>query len=155
MSRVKSPCVCLFAALLLFPALRAAPARARQTAEPRGPEPRAYFYEPSISPDRGEVAFVSGGDVWTAPAEGGEARLLVSHAATESRPLYAPDGRSLAFVSTRTGNGDLYVLDFASGEVRRLTFEDAPEQVEWVVRPARADSEAVHEDEQDRHRLDK
>jgi Tol biopolymer transport system component len=32
------------------------------------------------------------------PAVGGEARLLVSHPANESRPLYSPDGRKLAFV---------------------------------------------------------
>jgi Tol biopolymer transport system component/C-terminal processing protease CtpA/Prc len=124
-----NPRACLLVALLLLSGLRVAPAQVPDAAA-RAPEPRPYFYEPSISPDRKEIAFVSGGDVWTAPAEGGEARLLVSHAATESRPLYAPDGRSLAFVSTRTGNGDLYVLDFASGELRRLTFEDAAEQLD-------------------------
>jgi Tol biopolymer transport system component len=59
-----------------------------------------YFTEPSLSPDRREIAFVSGGDVWTASAEGGTAQLLVSHPATESRPLFSPDGKRLAFVST-------------------------------------------------------
>ena len=118
---------CLLAALLLFTGLRVAPA---QTTPAQRPEPRPYLYEPAISPDRREIAFVSGGDVWTAPAEGGEARLLVSHPATESRPLYAPDGRALAFTSTRTGNGDIYVLDFASGEVRRVTFDDGAEQLD-------------------------
>jgi Tol biopolymer transport system component/C-terminal processing protease CtpA/Prc len=126
MFTVKSPRVCLLAALLLFSWVRVAPAR---TAAAKA-EPRPYFYEPAISPDRREIAFVSGGDVWTAPAEGGEARLLVSHPATELRPLYSPDGRRLAFVSTRTGNGDIYVLDFASGEVRRVTFDDGGEQLD-------------------------
>src|SRR5262245_13249779 len=69
-----------------------------------------YFTDPALSPDGSEIAFVSGGDVWTVAATGGEAHLLVSHAATESRPLYAPDGRRLAFGSTRTGNGDIYIL---------------------------------------------
>ena len=129
MSNVRNPLVCLLAALLLFSGLRVTPSQA-QNAPTRAAESRAYFYEPSISPDRAEIAFVSGGDVWTAPSEGGEARLLVSHPATESRPLYSPDGRSLAFVSTRTGNGDIYVLDFASGELRRLTFEDGVDQLD-------------------------
>ena len=31
---------------------------------------------------------------------------------------------SLAFCSTRTGGGDIYVLTLASGELRRLTFDD-------------------------------
>ncbi len=86
--------------------------------------------EPAVSPDGTEIAFVSGGDIWTVPAAGGEARLLVAHPATESRPVYSPDGKWLAFVSTRTGNGDIYALQLATGEVRRLTWDDAPEQLD-------------------------
>ena len=82
------------------------------------------FGEPALSPDRSEIAFVSGGDIWTVPAAGGEARLLVSHPATESRPLYSPDGKRLAFVSTRTGNGDIYVLTLATNELKRITYAD-------------------------------
>jgi len=91
--------------------------------------PAPYFSEPAIAPDRAEIAFVSGGDIWTAPFAGGEAHLLIAHAAYESRPRYSPDGKRLAFVSTRTGNGDIYVYTFASGEVRRVTFEDS---AEWL-----------------------
>jgi Tol biopolymer transport system component/C-terminal processing protease CtpA/Prc len=87
------------------------------------------FSEPGISPDGREIAFVSGGDIWTVPAGGGEARLLVSHPATESRPLYSPDGKSLAFVSTRTGNGDIYVLSLDSGRLDRVTYDDGRESL--------------------------
>ena len=58
---------------------------------------RASMSEPAISPDGREIAFVSGGDIWTVPVSGGEAHLLVSHAAYDSRPLYSPDGARLAF----------------------------------------------------------
>src|SRR5215467_11638524 len=88
------------------------------------------FAEPGISPDGATIAFVSGGDIWTVSAAGGDARLLVSHPATESRPLYSPDGKSLAFTSNRSGNGDVYLLTFATGELKRLTFDDANELVE-------------------------
>src|SRR5262245_46940944 len=71
-------------------------------------EPRPYFTEPTISPDRSEIAFGSGGDLWSVPLAGGDARLLVSHAANESHPKYSPDGKTLAFVSDRTGGGDIY-----------------------------------------------
>jgi len=81
-----------------------------------------------MSPDRKEIAFVSGGDIWSVPAEGGIGRLLVSHPATESKPLFSPDGKYLAFNSNRTGNGDIYILDLASGALKRLTFDDANEQ---------------------------
>ena len=92
--------------------------------------PLPALSEPALSPDGSEIAFVSGGDIWTVPASGGEARLLVAHPAMESRPLYAPDGKSLAFVSTRTGNGDVYVLELASGALRRLTFDDGHDQLD-------------------------
>src|SRR5437016_6076242 len=70
--------------------------------------PRPALSEPALSPDSREIAFVSGGYIWTVPVGGGEARLLVSHAAYDSRPLYSPDGTLLAYQSTRTGNGDIY-----------------------------------------------
>jgi Tol biopolymer transport system component/C-terminal processing protease CtpA/Prc len=93
-------------------------------------EPRPYFTEPSLSPDRKEIAFVSGGDIWTVPATGGVASLLVSHAANEARPLYSPDGRQLAFISSRTGNSDIYVLTLATGDLKRLTFDDGLDQLD-------------------------
>jgi tricorn protease len=86
--------------------------------------------EPSLSPDGSEIAFASGGDIWTVPADGGTARLLVTDPATESRPIYSPDGKQLAFVSTRTGGGDIYVLTLATGELKRLTWSDQMDQLD-------------------------
>jgi Tol biopolymer transport system component/C-terminal processing protease CtpA/Prc len=91
---------------------------------------RTPLSEPGISPDGTEVAFVSGGDIWTVGSAGGTARLLVSHPATESRPVYSPDGTRLAFTSTRTGNGDVYVLHLPTGDLKRLTFSEAAERVD-------------------------
>ena len=86
--------------------------------------------DPAISPNGREIAFVSGGDIWTVAAAGGEAHLLVTHPATESRPLYSPDGTKMAFVSTRTGAGNIYVLTLASGELMRLTYSDRPDALD-------------------------
>ena len=86
--------------------------------------------QPSLSADGSMVAFASGGDIWEAPAEGGVAHLLVSGPADDSRPLYSPDGRKLAFNSTRGGSSNLYLLDLASGVVSRLTYADANEQLD-------------------------
>src|SRR4249920_4218359 len=88
------------------------------------------FAEPGISPDGSTIAFVSGGDIWEVPAGGGDARLLVSHPATESRPLFSPDGKRLAFASNRTGNGDVYVLTLDTGELKRLTYDDSDEKLD-------------------------
>ncbi len=89
-----------------------------------------YLAEPTLCPTRPEIAFVSGGDIWVAPSKGGEAHLLVSHPADETRPLYSPDGTKLAFNSTRTGGGDIYILTLATGELKRLTFDDGMEQLD-------------------------
>jgi tricorn protease len=94
------------------------------------PNAQPYFTEPALSPDGAEIAFVSGGDIWTVPAAGGDARLLVSHPANKSRPLYSPDGRRLAFISARTGNGDIYVLTLDSGDLKRMTFDDSNDQLD-------------------------
>src|SRR3984957_6435073 len=73
--------------------------------------------DPAISPDGKEIAFASGGDIWTVPSAGGEAHLLVTNPATESRPLYSPDGTKLAFVWTGAGGGEIYVLTLGTGEL--------------------------------------
>ena len=103
-------------------------AASREAEQPK-PAAAAPLYDPGVSPDGSEIAFVSGSDIWTVPAAGGDAHLLISNPATESRPVYSPDGKRLAFVSTRTGNGDIYIFEFATGAVRRLTFDDANDQL--------------------------
>ena len=87
--------------------------------------PKPSFATPALSPDGKEIAFASGGDIWTAPAAGGDAHLLIADPAEESRPLYSPDGTRLAFQSTRTGANDIYVLTFATGNLQRITYTDA------------------------------
>ena len=89
-----------------------------------------YLSQPTLCPTRPEIAFVSGADIWVVASKGGEAHLLVSHAAEDSRPLYSPDGAKLAFVSTRTGSGDIYILTLASGDLKRLTFDDRLDQLD-------------------------
>ncbi|GAB3693009.1 S41 family peptidase [Spirosoma flavus] len=88
------------------------------------PTPKFAFAEPALSPDGTEIAFVSGGDIWTVPVAGGDAHLLVAQTDNESRPLYSPDGKYLAFSSTRSGNGDIYLLTLETGALRRLTYDD-------------------------------
>ncbi len=89
------------------------------------PAPAPSFAEPSVSPDHAEIAFVEGGDVWSVPSSGGTARLLADVGGTASRPLFSPDGKRLAYVSTRAGAIGVYVITLDGGEVRRLTHDDA------------------------------
>jgi len=119
-----------FASSLCLAAILGTVISAGQAPKADANQPLPSFSEPCLSPDHSEIAFVSGGDIWTVPVSGGEARLLVSHPASESRPLYSPDGEKLAFISTRTGGGDIYLLTFATGELKRLTFDDGSEHLD-------------------------
>ena len=94
------------------------------------PAPKPALATPALSPDGSEIAFASGGDIWTVPAAGGVARLLVTDPATEDRPIYSPDGRQLAFTSTRNGVDNIYILTLATGQIRRLTWSDSAEQLD-------------------------
>ncbi|HLM00555.1 MAG TPA: hypothetical protein VK400_05835, partial [Pyrinomonadaceae bacterium] len=116
--------------LVFFSCLSIAPVYAQPASMP-------YLTEPSLAPDRREIVFVSGGDIWSVPAGGGTAQLLVAHPATESRPLFSPDGRRLAFVSTRTGNGDVYVLNLETNDLSRLTFDDSADNLDAWSRDGR------------------
>ena len=76
--------------------------------------------EPTLGPT--EIAFAHGGDLWAVSRAGGEARRLTSTPAVESEPHLSPDGRWLAFTSTRAGVPAVYVMPAAGGDARRLTW---------------------------------
>ena len=75
----------------------------------------------SISPDGQTIAFSYKGDVFTVSASGGQARQLTSNAAYDSYPIWSPDGKKIAFASSREGSLDIYVMDKFGGEPKRLT----------------------------------
>jgi Tol biopolymer transport system component/C-terminal processing protease CtpA/Prc len=127
----------LRAHLVLSLAAIAAVAAVRQSPAPLSAA-RPAFAEPGIAPDGSEIAFVSGGDIWTVPAGGGVARLLVSGDANDTHPLFSPDKTRLAFVSTRTGGGDIYVLALATGELTRVTYDDGLDQLTGWSRDGRS-----------------
>ena len=88
--------------------------------------------DPQLSPDGRSVAFVrtttdvaSGArnaDIWIAAADGSSPpKLLVGGEKSENTPRWSPDGRRLAFISTRGGDPNVYVADADGGNVRAVT----------------------------------
>ena len=102
--------------------------------------------DPRISPDGTRVAYHVWsidedandyrGAIWVAPLDGSaEPRRFTSGERRDAMPRWSPDGRWLAFVSTR-GDGpktpaNLYVIPAEGGEARRLT--DRKESVEAIA----------------------
>lgn len=80
--------------------------------------------EPAVSPDHSEIAFVSGGAIWSVPSAGGTAHLLAVARGNAHRPIFSPDGKHLAFVDSTPGSNGIYVLTLDGGALRRLTHDD-------------------------------
>src|SRR5690242_7276792 len=103
---------------LVLSAVRPAPAQLPPPEEKPIVTPRM----PALSPDGKKIAFVWRGDIWTAESSGGRAYPLTSHVDLDSYPVFSPDGKWIAFSSTRSGNWDVYVVPATGGEARQLTF---------------------------------
>ena len=69
-----------------------------------------------------EVVFTYGGDLYSAPLAGGEARRLTSHLGYEMFPRFSPDGSKIAFTGHYDGNTEVYLMDARGGEPQRLTY---------------------------------
>ncbi|HEY6303016.1 MAG TPA: S9 family peptidase [Terriglobales bacterium] len=61
------------------------------------------------------------GHVWLMDADGKNARQFTFGEKGESAPIFSPDGRWIAFISSRDGDDSLYVMSTSGGEARRLT----------------------------------
>jgi dipeptidyl aminopeptidase/acylaminoacyl peptidase len=87
--------------------------------------------DPQVSPDGKWVAFnlrstdlaANRGrtDVWVIAADGGAARQLTAHEASDSNARWMPDGKSLVFLSTRSGSSQVWRLPLDGGEAVQLT----------------------------------
>jgi dipeptidyl aminopeptidase/acylaminoacyl peptidase len=86
--------------------------------------------DPQISPDRKWIAYTistpdlvanhSVSDIWVVSANGGEPKQW-TQSGTDSRARWSPDGNQLAFLSSRDGVQQVYVLTLANGQARRVT----------------------------------
>ena len=77
----------------------------------------------SLSPSGARALFDARGEIFTAPAKEGEVRnLTASPGVRETSPAWSPDGRSIAYLSDRTGEYEIYVRPSdGGGEERRVT----------------------------------
>jgi dipeptidyl aminopeptidase/acylaminoacyl peptidase len=87
--------------------------------------------DPQVSPDGSHVVYVvsevdkeagkSNSSLWLVPTAGGEPRKLTSAPGANNHPRWSPDGRTIAFVSSRGGSAQVWLLPIDGGEARQLT----------------------------------
>ncbi len=88
--------------------------------------------DPEVSPDGKWVAYTVRepdidankfkSHIWIVSTDGGEPRQLTSHEKGESRAKWSPDGKSIAFLSARSGSQQVWLLPMeGGGEARQLT----------------------------------
>src|SRR6266446_2937192 len=59
-------------------------------------------------------------NLWMAPVAGGEA-IQLTRTGKDSSPQWSPDGKSIAFLSARSGDSQVYLLSMDGGEAHPLT----------------------------------
>jgi dipeptidyl aminopeptidase/acylaminoacyl peptidase len=88
--------------------------------------------DPQVSPDGRWVAYAAtdvdlaagtrNSDLWLLPLDGSAPpRRLAAHPRGDSRPRWSRDGKRLAFISSRDGSSQAWVLDLTGGEPRKVT----------------------------------
>ncbi len=89
--------------------------------------------DPQISPDGDVVAFVRThvdeeskeprSSIWLVPTAGGSpVQFTRGSGKSDSQPRWSPDGQTLAFVSDRGGDRQIWLINRFGGEARQLTF---------------------------------
>lgn len=87
--------------------------------------------EPRVSP-RGEwIAFTlrttdlgknaGSTDLWLARTDGTQVRRLTAHAANDRQPCWTPDGKSIFFLSLRSGSSQVWRIGLEGGEAEQVT----------------------------------
>ena len=86
--------------------------------------------EPQISPDGKWIAYTVAtpdidanrnvSNIWMVSTSGGTPQQL-TQSGHDSSPVWSPDGKTIAFLSSRSGDSQVYLLSLEGGEAQKLT----------------------------------
>ena len=87
--------------------------------------------DPQPSPDGQWIAYVvtamdfeanrANSDIWLVPIKGGEPRRLTASPQSDANPRWSPDGKTIAFISSRSGSPQVWLINPTGGEASQLT----------------------------------
>lgn len=81
-----------------------------------------YVRMPALNHNGSQVLFTYQGDIWVVDSKGGHANRLTGNPANDTRPVWSPDDKSIAFSSDRYGNYDIYTLPLNGQPVKQITY---------------------------------
>ena len=76
-----------------------------------------------VSPDGKTLVFDMMGDIYSMPVTGGKATRLTSGLAYDVHPKFSPDGKSLVFISDKSGSDNIWTLDLETKKDKQITKE--------------------------------
>jgi Tol biopolymer transport system component len=77
-----------------------------------------------VSPDGTAIILELLGDLYTVPMAGGEAKRITEGLPFDSQPAYSPDGKSIAFLSDRSGAENLWIAKADASEPVQLSKDE-------------------------------
>src|SRR5216684_3570535 len=97
--------------------------------------------EPQVSRDGKWVAYTvstpdmeanrGASNIWVVPTTG-RAAMQLTQSGHDSSPVWSPDGKTLAFLSSRNGDSEVYLLSMEGGESHALTkLSTGADMVKW------------------------
>lgn len=81
----------------------------------------------ALSPSGARIAVEARGSLFSVPAKNGETRVLAPDPDwREKSPIWSPDGQTIAFLSDKSGDYEIYSVPQRGGTVQKLTSHGAP-----------------------------
>ena len=85
-----------------------------------------------LAPDGESLSFSYQGDIWYWPQMEGKPYRLTLHEAYEGNSCFSPDGKQIAFNSSRFGANDIFTIDLDGGLPQRKTWHSASDNLsDW------------------------